>query len=102
VQKVEPLNSQRRERRKVLVFSLAGGRARRAMTKGELYTFRDLRYCDIIEEDSRVMTHERVKSQTAKKNLWINLKGDSSRESERANMTQGHIEQSCEWTSAKG
>jgi hypothetical protein len=36
----------------VLVLSLAGGCARRALTKGELYPFRDLGYRGIGEEES--------------------------------------------------
>jgi hypothetical protein len=67
----------------VLVLSLAGGRARRALTKGELYPFHDLGYREIAEEESKVTTHKLVKSRAAKKDLWIDLKGDSSRESER-------------------
>jgi hypothetical protein len=44
------------------VLSLAGGRARRALTKGELYPFHDLGYCEIVEEESKVTTRELVKS----------------------------------------
>jgi hypothetical protein len=83
VPKVEPLNSRRCERRKALVLSLAGGHARRALTKGELYPFRDLGYRKIAEEESEVTTRELAKSRAAEKDLWIDLKGDSSRESER-------------------
>jgi hypothetical protein len=55
----------------VLVLSLAGGRARRALTKGELYPFRDLGYRGIAEEETEVTTRELARSQTARKNLWI-------------------------------
>jgi hypothetical protein len=67
----------------VLVLSLAGGHARRALKKRELYPFHDLGYREIAEEESKVTTRELTKSRTAKKDLWIDLKGDSSRESKR-------------------
>jgi hypothetical protein len=53
------------------VLSLAGGRARRALTEGELYPFRDLGYRGIAEEESEVTTHELARSRTVRKNLWI-------------------------------
>jgi hypothetical protein len=56
--KVGPLNLRRRARRKVLVLSLAGGHARRALTKGDLYPFHDLRYHRITEEESEVTTRQ--------------------------------------------
>jgi hypothetical protein len=42
----------------VLVQSLAGGRARNALTEEELYPFRDLGYRKVGEEESGVTTHE--------------------------------------------
>jgi hypothetical protein len=56
--KVGPLGLRRRERREVLVLSLAGDRARRVLTEEELYPFHDLGYHDIGEERSGVTTRE--------------------------------------------
>jgi hypothetical protein len=67
----------------VLVLSLAGGRARRALTEGELYPFHDLGHREIAEEESEVTTRELARSRTARKNLWIDLEGDSRRESRK-------------------
>jgi hypothetical protein len=90
--KARRLNSRRRERRKALVLSLAGSRKEGTDERGAITISRSQVSHGIGGGRLGVSTHELTKSRTAKKNLWIDLKGDSSRESERADLAQGHIE----------
>jgi hypothetical protein len=70
--------------------------------KGAIIHFAISGIADLEEEESGVTTRELAKLRVAKKNLWIDLKGDSSRESKEPIRLEGHIERSCERISARG
>jgi hypothetical protein len=57
----------------VLALSLAGGRAKKALTKEELYPFHDLGYRGIEKEELGVTTHELASCELRKVSLELGL-----------------------------
>jgi hypothetical protein len=67
---------------------LADGRARKDLTEEEPYLYPHFGYRGIEGGRVGVSTPELARSRNGKKNLWIDLKGDSSREAERADLAR--------------